>query len=101
MKMSNELAEKVLEAFGPCTTLYECTTAEELIEQAKDFDTLKECIDVMLTCEEIHAERDMDVAYHEESSGEEAYKNKHQKVIDESKERIAAIRQRCDRLLEE
>lgn len=101
MKISKEQAKKVLDAFGPCTTLYECTTTEELIEEVVQAESLQDFICTQIKCEEIRMDRHCDVAYMEESSGEEYFKGKHQKVINESKQVLNQIKERCAALLEE
>lgn len=47
MNITKEQAQEVLNAFGDCTTLCECTTVEELQEQATNFNEIAnpECQD--------------------------------------------------------
>jgi len=38
MKMSEDLAKRVIDAFGPCTHVYECTSPKEMVEDADSHD---------------------------------------------------------------
>lgn len=66
-----ELAARIIEAFGPCTTLYECTMPSELVEQHVEHEarspdeTLGGFLRVLLDVESIEAERMGDVCYRE------------------------------------
>jgi hypothetical protein len=53
-----EEAQKILDAFGPCTTLYECSSANDLVREAgDDFNSLPEMLDCLLRVESIHDDR--------------------------------------------
>ena len=62
-----EEAKRIIEAFGPCTVLYECTTPEELVKQLQHYQeqkggpALQDYLEVLLDVEGIYAEREGDV----------------------------------------
>src|SRR4051812_11718170 len=64
-ELTVELASKIIDAFGSCTTIYECTTPEELIEDynASDYErTIADLVSVQLTVEDIHVDRSLSAA---------------------------------------
>jgi hypothetical protein len=99
LKLTEEAAQRVLDAFGPCTELYECFEVVDLIKLAECRDDLKDLIDVEISCEEIRREGAVESAYQQEASGEEHYKGQHQKVIKEWDEALAGIKKRCAEIL--
>lgn len=56
MKIS-ELAPQIIEAFGPCSTMYECMTADEVAEEMQNADSILGWLETEIACEEIHHDR--------------------------------------------
>jgi hypothetical protein len=58
-----EAAEAIIDAFGPCTSMYECISPTELVEQFNEFqqnnpeDTLNDFVAICLKVEGVQAER--------------------------------------------
>ena len=100
-------AQKIIDAFGPCTTLYECNETDDIMEDfymRADFrrgvgcghNTVEEFILMQLTCEEIREDRANDAACHQEQSGSYMYpEGHHAKVIKENKQRRLDLADRC------
>jgi hypothetical protein len=57
MEITKEQAKEILDVFGPCTVLYECTDATELIERAKEERTLYTLLWALIDSEDIHLEQ--------------------------------------------
>jgi hypothetical protein len=100
-KLTERGAKTILECFGPCTQLYECTSVEDLIEEfdeGKDplekgtvhYRTVHEFIRDLLTSEDVYQDRSADAAYHVETgAGPEGH---HKKVVDELDETMFRIK---------
>ena len=58
MRLTLKQATDIVNAFGPCTVLYECMGPEDLAERALDCADIRELIALNLRLESIAAERD-------------------------------------------
>jgi hypothetical protein len=54
--MTPERAKEILEAFGPCSNVYECMTVEEIVRDAADLSE-REWVEIMLQVEDIDRDR--------------------------------------------
>lgn len=54
--METETAKKIIEAFGPCTAVYECMEPAEVVAFAEKYPT--GWLDALLAGEAVRAERD-------------------------------------------
>lgn len=81
--MTQEQAKAIIDAFGPCTTLYECTTPEELIKEYQEDDTssIADFVQTLYDVEDVHNDRAADAAYEREAG--DGPKGHHQKVVSE------------------
>lgn len=79
------LAARILEAFGPCTTLYECYTAREVAEELREAESILAYLGTAFTVEEIHMERSLYGIENEE---------RHARAVQERKEILAGIKER-------
>lgn len=57
MILSFERAQEIINAFGQCTVLYECTLPQELIDDAIDQESELTLVKLLLDVESIHADR--------------------------------------------
>lgn len=68
VRLTLEQAQQILNCFGPCTTLYECKTAQDIVTQFKHgiggdesnplpFPNLKKFVKFLLDIEGIHTDR--------------------------------------------
>ena len=84
--LTPEMAQTILNCFGPCTTLYECTTAEELIEEFnkgqglidgdEPFASVKDFVAFQMGIEGIRVDRQLGVTQLEaETLGDQHHKN--------------------------
>ena len=56
--MELKKASKIIEAFGPCTVLYECKTPAEVVTMAADeYLTATDLASIYLTVEDVDRER--------------------------------------------
>jgi hypothetical protein len=92
-------AKAIQDAFGSCTTLYECWTIDEIIKEIRPYEgTISEWLDIQLTVEGVHIERGDDAACHQQESGEYP-PDHHAKVVEGGnvflnslKERVSTLR---------
>ena len=89
--MNLDQAEAIIEAFGPCTDLYECFTAKDIMclygpeRDAHDF------VDVQLRVFDVHQDRSNNVAaLQAETYGEEH----HTRAISDGERQLADIKTR-------
>lgn len=94
LQLTIEVAKQIIEAFGPCTSLYECTTPEELVEKAQApwVNSLPELIDGLLRSEEVFLERSREVESMRD--GAEGFM---QDISREHDEMMAGVRERLQR----
>jgi len=57
MTLTTEQAKAIIEAFGPCTSVYECREPAELVEDALDFSDLATLVCALFKAEEIFLEQ--------------------------------------------
>lgn len=57
MKLYYETAKRIRDLFGSCTVMYECMTIDNVIEEAKKFDTLEEYFCFELEMQELWCEK--------------------------------------------
>ena len=55
--MTNEEAKRIIKAFGPCTTVYECKTPDDLCGDFPNLDAT-EVAQIEFDCEDIRRDRD-------------------------------------------
>jgi hypothetical protein len=56
--MDKATAEKLIKAFGPCSTIYECSSPNELIDRFNDFNkSMPEFVKFSIEMEELFWER--------------------------------------------
>jgi hypothetical protein len=90
-----ELAQKIQEAFGPCSALYECMDLKEIQMSAlRSGFSLESWLELQITTEEIEAERSY--AYLGDDPGNA---ERHRQAIRESEEMVQGIRERVGVLL--
>jgi len=91
-------AEEILAAFGPCSVLYETTSAKEVIDDVGD-RTPRGYIEAQLVVEAVTNDRMEHSAAAREESGEAQYKDHHLMVVAENVEFIADLKARCTALM--
>ena len=89
--MTLEEAKAILQLFGPCTQLYECMTAEEVVEDAAKFATAKEYVEMRLRIEDVLCDRMNEAAYEREAG---AGLGSHAQTIAENKAFMRELRER-------
>lgn len=94
-ELTTDWATKIVDAFGPNSTLFECHNTEELIgmwEQDGDLIFVEELVQAQFQVEKIACDEHNEAAFHhEEGTGKKGH---HQKVIDEGKAMLEGIRTR-------
>lgn len=100
MKLSLERAKQVIEAFGPCTSLYECSTPEKLVEHvesrwAAPVQDENELASNLISCEEIRLERAREMESMRDGVCAPGYmegiREEHDRLLAGVKERLKAI----------
>jgi len=88
-------AREILEAFGPCSEVYECMTAEDLMLAINEFGgTPNDWVICELECFDVCSDKEAYVAYEVEAgAGPKGY---HDRIITERREMRAAIVQRLN-----
>ena len=88
--MNLDQAEAIIEAFGPCTDLYECYTAKDILADYGDEDA-DDFVDTQLRVFDVQQDRANGAAAEQsETYGEEH----HTRAISEGKEQLAGIKTR-------
>ena len=97
--MTLEEAEQIRQAFGPNTTLYECYTVGEIVEQFKEGNSnVWGFLILLMGAFDIYCDQSADAAYHRaQGMGSETY---HQLVIDELTDSRTGIVKRLHALFE-
>ena len=92
MNITKETAKQIINVFGPCSHVYECYSPEDIINDAEEYDNLRELFDLYIDVAEIRADR---------SNGAASYRGDeyHKKVIQENKEMISGIEDRANAFL--
>lgn len=87
--MDLDTAQKIIDAFGPCTELYECSTAGEIVaEYGKE--TARDFAELMLSVLAIQQSRDIGSADWSDINGDARHKSE----IERARQIIVEIKQR-------
>lgn len=74
--MNKEMAEKIQQAFGPCTSIFEAMTIDEIVEDYTGgrYQNLESYIQCQLDVESVCSERVIDAASYQEKTDLKAVK---------------------------
>jgi len=88
-----EQAKAIIEAFGSCSTVYECTTPAEMIEdyESGGCDNITDYVGILYTVEGIHMERSRDGASYQSDELQQKVIAEYEEMKAGQRERLAAI----------
>lgn len=93
MELTEQQAKEIIEAFGPCTTVFECFSPKDLAAEFKGaeipYTSVQDFVRDLLNIEDVYFDRSADAAYEKEAG--DGPKGHHQKVIEEQKNMRADI----------
>jgi phosphoserine phosphatase len=93
-------AEEILAAFGPCSTLVETWSVDEVVAEVNGAASVRAFIEAQIAAEDAMGDRMAATAREREASGEPAYKDNHLKVVFDEVEFLKLIKDRVELLLQ-